>query len=108
MTGIEIKELIAGLGLPYAYYQFTKQTATAPPFICYYLAESADFAADGINYEKIRQLIIELYTEQKDFELETLIENRLTAAELFFTRNETAIDSEQMYMVTFTTEILFK
>ena len=70
MNGIELKELIAGFGLPYAYYQFTKDTAKPPPFICYYLAQSDDFAADGVNYAKIRQLVIELYTRYKDFELE--------------------------------------
>lgn len=108
MNGIELKEFIASLGLPYAYYEFTNQTAVAPPFICYYLADSSDFAADGINYSKIRQLVIEVYTEAKDFELEARVETALTAAGIFFTRDEDSIDTEQMYMVTYTSEILFK
>lgn len=108
MNGIELKELIAGFGLPFAYYEFTNQTAVPTPFICYYLAQSDDFAADGVNYAKIRQLVIELYTAQKDFELEADIEAKMTAAGLFYSRSETAIDSEQMYMVTFTSEILFE
>ena len=108
MNGIELKELIAGFGLPYAYYQFTKDTAKPPPFICYYLAQSDDFAADGVNYAKIRQLVIELYTRHKDFELEAQIENALTAAGIFYSVAETPIDSQQMYMTVYTSEILFE
>ena len=108
MNGIELKELIAGFGLPYAYYQFTKDTAKPPPFICYYLAQSDDFAADGVNYAKIRQLVIELYTRYKDFELEAQIENALTAAGIFYSVAETPIDSQQMYMTVYTSEILFE
>ena len=108
MTAIQLKELVAGLGLPYAYYQFSKNTAKPPPFICYYLAQSDDFAADGMNYAKIRQLVIELYTRHKDFELEAQIESALSAAGIFYTVTETPIDSQQMYMVTYTSEILFE
>lgn len=108
MTAIQLKELVAGLGLPYAYYQFSKNTAKPPPFICYYLAGSDDFAADGVNYAKIRQLVIELYTKHKDFELEAQIENALSAAGIFYTVTETPIESQQMYMVVYTSEILFE
>lgn len=108
MTAIQLKELVAGLGLPYAYYQFSKNTAKPPPFICYYLAQSNDFAADGMNYAKIRQLIIELYTRHKDFELEAQIESALSAAGIFYTVTETPIESQQMYMVVYTSEILFE
>lgn len=108
MTAIQLKELVAGLGLPYAYYQFSKNTAKPPPFICYYLAGSDDFAADGVSYAKIRQLVIELYTRHKDFELEAQIESALSAAGIFYTVTETPIDSQQMYMVAYTSEILFE
>jgi len=108
MNGIEMAEFIASLGVPYAYYQFTRETAVPPPFICYYLASSDDFAADGENYVKIRQLVIELYTAEKDFELEAQMEAALSAAGIFYSRVETAIESQQMYMVTYTSEILFK
>lgn len=108
MTAIQLKELVGGLGLPYAYYQFTKDTAKPPPFICYYLTGSDDFAADGVNYAKIRQLVIELYTKHKDFELEAQIESALRAAGIFYTVAETPIDSQQMYMTVYTSEILFE
>lgn len=108
MTAIQLKELVAGLGLPYAYYQFSKNTAKPPPFVCYYLSGSDDFAADGVNYAKIRQLVIELYTKHKDFELEAQIESALSAAGIFFVVDETPIESQQMYMVVYTSEILFE
>ena len=106
MTTQEVSQMIASIGVPYAYYQFSKDTAKPPPFICFYFADSEDFLADNINYVKIRPLVIELYTDSKDFDLETEIEDTLAAHEVVYTKEETAIDSERMYMVTFLTEVL--
>ena len=97
--------MIAGIGIPYAYYQFPKATAEPPPFICFYYPGSADFMADNINYAKINELTIELYTNEKDFDLEAQVEAALTAHDLPYTREETWLDSERMNMVVYTTEV---
>ena len=97
--------MIADIGIPYAYYQFSEDTAKPPPFICFYYPNSADLMADNINYAKINALTIELYTENKDFNLETHVEDVLTAHELPYTREETYIDTERMYLVIFYTEV---
>lgn len=106
MTTKEISKMIADIGIPHAYYQFSKATAKPPPFICFYYPNSADFMADNINYAKINALTIELYTDNKDFDLEQQVEAALIAHELPFIREETYIDSERMYMVIFNTEVL--
>lgn len=106
MTTKEVSKMIADIGIPHAYYQFSKATAKPPPFICFYYPASADFMADNINYAKINALTIELYTDNKDFDLEQQVEAALIAHELPFTREETYIDSERMYMVIFNTEVL--
>jgi hypothetical protein len=62
--------------------------------------------ADNINYQKIRSISIELYTQNKDFDLEATVEAVLTANELPFSRSEDYLDSEQMYMVIFDTQIV--
>lgn len=106
MTYKEIAQMVASFDLPYAYYQFPEGTEQACPFICFYFENSADFMADNENYQKIRPLTIELYTDNKDFSLENTIEAALAANGLSYTREESYLSSEQMYMVTYMTEII--
>lgn len=107
MTYREVATMIDGIGYPYAYYQFTKDTAKAPPFICFYYPGRDDFIADDSNYSKILELVIELYTDTKDFTAEGAVEAALEAGGLVYEKDESYIDSERMYMTTYTTEVLF-
>lgn len=106
MTYKEIAQLIDGIGYPYAYYQFEKETAKEPPFICFYYTGRDDMLADDTNYAQITELVIELYTDNKDFAAEAAVESALEAAEIVYEKDETYIDSERMYMITYTTEVL--
>ena len=106
MTYQEVATMIAGLNIPYAYYQFPNGTEQACPFICFFFSNSNDLAADNTNYQRIRTLSIELYTDNKDFALEESVESLLNSNGLVYTREETYLDSERMYMVTFTTDIV--
>lgn len=107
MTAQEINTLVASIGLDYAYYQFPEGTSQAPPFICFYISNSDDLGADNINYVKIRQLVIELYTDNKDYDQEAAVEEALKDAGLFYQTDESYIESERLYMVTYTAEIIF-
>ena len=106
MTTAEVAEMIDSIGVPNAYYQFTNQTDVAPPFIAFYYPESSDLSADNINYLNINQLIIELYTDNKDFGLEKTIETKLKENDLVYTRTETYLGDERMYMVVFSTSVI--
>ena len=106
MTYKQVAEMVSSIGVPYAYYQFPNNTGIAPPFVCFYFNSSNDFAADNTNYQRIRQLSIELYTDNKDFTLEQTVENILNQNGLVYSREETYLDSEKMNMVTFMTEII--
>lgn len=106
MTYKEVANMISGVGLPYAYNEFPDGTGIAPPFICFLFESSNDLAADNTNYQKIRPLSIELYTDNKDFALEETIETALNSAGLVYSREETWLDTERMYMVTFLTDIV--
>ena len=112
MTFQEVATLISSIGLPYAYYQFPEadpnNPAPDPPFVCFYFSGSDDLAADNTNFAKIRPLVIELYTDNKDFTLEETVETALNSAGLVFSRDETYIDAERLYMVTYNTEIVLK
>lgn len=106
MTYQDVATMIASLKIPFAYYQFPNGTEQACPFICFFFENSNDLAADNTNYQRIRTLSIELYTDNKDFALEESVESLLNSNGLVYTREETYLDSERMYMVTFTTEIV--
>ena len=102
MTFKQVAKMIRDIGLPYSYYQFNNDTAVAPPFICYFYTGDNDLLADDSNYQKIENLVVELYTAQKDFTNEALIETALNDAGLVYSREETYIDDEKLYMVIYT------
>ena len=106
MTYKEVNEIIASIGLPYAYNEFPEGTEQTPPFICFLFDDSNDFTADNVNYQKIRGLEIELYTDNKDFALENTIETVLTQNGFVYIKNETYIDGEKMFQITFSTQVI--
>lgn len=106
MTYKEVATMIAGIGLPYAYDHFEEDNASPPPFICFFYSGSNDLAADNTNYQKIRPLTIELYTDNKDVQTEETVEAALNNADLYYTRSEVYIDSERMYEVIFQADIV--
>lgn len=105
MTYKEISDLVESIGLPFAYNEFPEGTDTAPPFVCFLIPDSVDFLADGKNYVRIRPLVIELYTDNKDFALEEQVETALNTAGLVYSRSETYIGSERMFQISYTTSV---
>jgi len=106
MTYTEVADMIESIGLDFAYYEFSEAAGQAPPFILFYYPENNDFVADGKNYCKKEQLIIELYTDEKDFEKEAAVEAVLEANGFVYTRAEQYIETERMYEVIFSTEVI--
>lgn len=106
MTTAEVASMIGSIGLDYAYYQFPEASGQAPPFILFYFPDDNDFIADGCNYVKKCRLIIELYTDNKDFEMESTVEAVLSANNLVYSREEQYIDTERMYEVLYSTEVI--
>ena len=109
MTYEQIDDMIGSVGLPYAYNYFAKgdvNRPAGPPFIAFLYPQNNDFAADDHNYIHVEQLVIELYTDNKDFDHETAIEDVLNANDLPFDKGGTWLDDEHMYQTTYTTEVL--
>ena len=106
MTHAEIQTMLESVGIPTAYYQFLDNTGQQPPFICFFYSNNNDFLADDQNYQKIEHLIVELYTDNKDFELEAAVEAALTSGGFVYTRSEEYLDSEQMQMVVYETDVI--
>lgn len=105
MTYKEIDTMVGLMGLPYAYYQFPK-TGQQPPFVCWYLESIDDLYGDNINYQRIVNLTIEFYSDEKDFTNEAAIESQLTLSGLTYTKTETYIDSEKMHQTVYEMEVL--
>ena len=107
MTYKEVADMIHGVGIPCAYRSFPEGNSPNPPFICFYYDGADDLKADNTNYVKIRPLTIELYTDNKDFDLEDVVEAALNSSGLVYSKDdETYIESERMYMVVYETEII--
>lgn len=106
MTYEEVASMIAEAKIPYAYYQFPEDTGQQPPFICFYYPNSDNFSADNLPYTLIKALTIELYTDEKDFDLESRIESILINHGLNYRKSETYIDTEKMQMEVYETEVL--
>lgn len=107
MTHEAVKRMIEDIGLPYAYDRFPQKAAPGgPPFICFLYTHSDNFSADGVVYQRIEALRIELYTDAKDPALEKRVADALTAAGLCYDRDEDYIEAERMHMTVFSTEIL--
>lgn len=105
MTFQEIDAMVSSIGLEYAYYQWPINEAPALPYILFYYPERKDFMADGINYQHITALNIELYTKNKDFSNEALVESVLETYGIRYSKEEQYIPEEKMYEVLYTMEV---
>lgn len=106
MTTKEVAAMVAEIGVPYAYYQFPEGTGQETPFICFFYSYNNDVKADNSNYQKIERLIIELYTDNKDFDLEHRVESVLASHDMVWSRNEEWIESERMLEVVFEMDVI--
>ena len=104
MTYAEIKTMIAGVGLPYAYYQWhddDPEKPAGPPFICFYFDRGEDFFADGENYTKIDRLVIEHYADEVDLVTDALIGTTLTENGLTYQWDRQFIRDQRMWQTVF-------
>lgn len=107
MSTKDIATMLTSIGVPFAYHHFddSESDITSPPFIIFYYPYSSDLYADDVNYASIRQLNIELYTDEKDPELEEKVEQALLTAGLPWRWDETYITDEHMFMKAYYTQV---
>lgn len=106
----EINTMLGQTGLPKTYYSWPEDDPAHPvpplPYIVWYFPNTDNFAADDRVYSHIEALNIELYTRTKDFETEAAVEAVLAAHGIVWNRQESWIESEKMYEVLYTTEVI--
>ena len=105
MTIENIVEMLQEMNIPFAYDHFAEGESPEPPFICYLIPGSDDFAADGRVYFKMNEVRIEMYTDFKDLDLESRVEGVLDGHEIFYNKSETWIQSEKLYEVMYAFEM---
>ena len=107
MTIENLVKMLQKTGIPFAYDHFAEGESPEPPFICYLLPGSNNFAADGKVYFRINQVRIELYTDSKDLAVERKVEMVLDESGIFYNKSEVWIQSEKLYEVLYSFEVPF-
>ena len=105
MTIENIVDMLQEMNIPFAYDHFAEGESPEPPFICYLIPGSDNFAADGKVYFKMNEVRIEVYTDFKDLDLESRVEGVLDGHEIFYNKSETWIQSEKLYEVMYVFEM---
>ena len=97
--------IIGEIDIPSAYDHFAEGESPEPPFITYLLPGSDNFAADGKVYFRITEVHIELYTDEKNPEVEARVEAVLDEYGIFYDKTEVWIESEKLYEVLYSFEM---
>ena len=105
MTIAQLAAMLQETGIPFAYDHFAEGESPEPPFICYLLPGSDNFAADGRVYFKINEVRIELYTDKKDVSVEKQMEDALDLRGIFYNKSEVWISEERLYEALYSFEI---
>lgn len=106
MTTKEVADMIAEVGVPFAYYEFPDDVERELPIIAFLFTDNNDFMADNSNYTDTRTLVIELYTREKDFSLEKTIRSLLNDHDMPFYQQSEYLNDERCWITTYTTEVV--
>lgn len=105
MTYQDVMALAQETGLPFAYDHFAEGESPDPPFLLFLFPSSDNFAADGKVYFKINELHFELYTDEKNPEIEAQVETVFDRHGLFYDKSEVWIAEERLYEVLYEMEV---
>lgn len=106
MTHEEIYNALSASGFPVTYYAWKTGAVPALPYVCYFYPGTDNFGADNNVYVHVNTLYVELYTENKDFNVEAQLENALQNICGYWNKSETYIESEKMYQTLYECEVI--
>ena len=101
----KLLQMMAEIPFPSDYDHFAEGESPNPPCITYLLPGSDNFAADGKVYFRVTEVHIELYTDEKNPEVEQQIEAVLDEHSIFYDKTEVWIESEKLYEVLYSFEM---
>lgn len=103
MTLEALKTLLDETGIPVSYSSVPLDIETQRPYICFSESNAVNFAADGKVYYSRKYIAIKLYTNIRDEVSEGKIETALN--NMFWTKQIDYIDNQQIYEITYETEV---
>ena len=101
-----VADVLESTGVPFRYRKFKGEEIKPPPYITYFLATEHHYGSDERNLLQDTHVIIDLFTAEKDFELEAHIDLQLAGFE--FTKNEDYEYSDEIFRVTYELDIKTK
>lgn len=101
----QIEIMLDEVGIPWKYMKFEEKTIQ-PPFMIWYYDESRGYYADGINYAGIDSVVVELYSDRYDRDLEEKLERGLRSHGIGFRAQRIYIDEEVMYETIYLMEVM--
>lgn len=101
----EFHSILKSTGLPVAYLSFDETDVPDMPFITYQETGSNNFGADGIVYQPIKQMQVDLFTSNKDIEAEEKLETAFRNAVIFWQKVQTVDDNEDCQRYTYEVEV---
>ena len=107
MNLMEFKAELEQLEIPIQYRAFQVGQAPELPYLIFYENDSDNVFADNHNYYDVLNVSCELYTDEKDIELETKLQKLFYDLEIQYNSTETYIDSENMYLKAYDVVITF-
>ena len=107
MNLMEFKAELEQLEIPIQYRSFSVGHAPELPYLIFYENDSDNIFADNSNWFDVLNVVCELYTDNKDIELETKLQKLFYDTEIEYNSTETFIDSENMYMKAYDVVITF-
>ena len=104
---MEFKAELEKLDIPIQYRAFSVGQAPELPYLIFYENDSDNVFADNSNWFDVLNVVCELYTDNKDIELETKLQKLFYYNEIEYNSTETFIDSENMYLKAYDVQITF-
>lgn len=94
----ELRASLESLEIPVKYRAFKEGEAPSLPYLLFYVeGNDGTLFGDNQNYFSVKNVTIELYTEEKDLELEERLEALLDGIKIEYTYFETYIETESMF-----------
>jgi len=100
------KRKLDAVGVPYGYRHFKGKEIPGIPRILYFFEREHFIGSDAKNRACRSDVVIELYTAEKDFSLEEAIETQFSAHEI--EKSEDFDDADEVFRITYEFSVFSK
>lgn len=106
MTAKELYQALEQLKIPVTYMFYPENEAPPPPYICWSEVSDNDLEADNTNYQKIREIRVDLYSNEKDFANEAALEELLDSLDTPYDKICSYITNDKLFLTTYDFNII--